>query len=186
VPDRQWKISLYHAGPLSSGLARKGTATSHARSACRRYHRGAKAHDDVRSRHGQCASLFCAPRRSSWRLGVIHDRGPVKGLWDGSCGGRAAERPLSYGAGSTRDTRRRSKTDRCGAECDRREGPQGRERRHEIADTTRQSEPYSEQWRKPLNSIAGRDLHRGNDIPQPRDRTPKIAEAVSAETETQP
>ena len=33
------------------------------------------------------------------------------------------------------------------------------------------------------------DLHRGNDIPRPRDRTPKIAfrpETVSAETETQP
>jgi len=54
-------------------------------------------------------------------------------LWDGSRGGRAAERPLSHGAGSTRDTRRRSKTDRRGAESDRREGPQGRERRHEIA-----------------------------------------------------
>ena len=33
------------------------------------------------------------------------------------------------------------------------------------------------------------DLHRGNDIPRPRDRTPKIAfrpETVSAETKTQP
>ena len=39
------------------------------------------------------------------------------------------------------------------------------------------------------HSIAGRDLHRGNDIPRPRDRTPKIAfwpETISAETETQP
>ena len=54
-------------------------------------------------------------------------------LWDGSRGGRAAKRPLCRGAGSPRDTRRRSKTDRRGAESDRREGPQGRERRHKIA-----------------------------------------------------
>jgi hypothetical protein len=53
-------------------------------------------------------------------------------LWDGSRGGCAAERPLSRCAGSTRDTRRRSKGDRRSAESHRREEPQGRERRRKI------------------------------------------------------
>lgn len=47
-------------------------------------------------------------------------------------GRRAAERPLLCRTGSTRGTRRGGKADRCGTEGDRREGPQGRERRDQV------------------------------------------------------